>query len=94
MIKFGPSGNGENFYNLGLSGASDSAKYVKDLGLNCFEYSFGRGITLTKTTAENIGNEFLKNGVELSIHAPYFINFSNLYHKYHHRKQTIQAIPS
>lgn len=76
MIKFGPSGNGENFYNLGLSGASDSAKYVKDLGLNCFEYSFGRGITLTKTTAENIGNEFLKNGVELSIHAPYFINFA------------------
>lgn len=76
MIKFGPSGNGENFYNLGLSGASDSAKYVKDLGLNCFEYSFGRGITLTKTTAENIGNEFLKNGIELSIHAPYFINFA------------------
>ena len=76
MIKFGPSGNGENFYNLGLSGASDSAKYVKDLGLNCFEYSFGRGITITKTTAENIGNEFLKNGVELSIHAPYFINFA------------------
>ena len=76
MIKFGPSGNGENFYNLGLSGASDSAKYVKDLGLNCFEYSFGRGITLTKATAENIGNEFLKNGVELSIHAPYFINFA------------------
>ncbi len=76
MIKFGPSGNGENFYNLGLSGASDSAKYVKDLGLNCFEYSFGRGITLTKATAENIGNEFSKNGVELSIHAPYFINFA------------------
>ena len=78
MIKFGPSGNGEQFYNLGLSGAKDSAKYVKDLGLNCFEYSFGRGITLSQKTAEETGNAFLSNGIELSIHAPYFINFATV----------------
>ncbi len=78
MIKFGPSGNGEQFYNLGLSGASDSAKYVKDLGLDCFEYSFGRGVTLSQKTAEETGNAFYKNGIELSIHAPYFINFATV----------------
>lgn len=78
MIKFGPSGNGTAFYNLGLSGANDSAKYVKDLGLNCFEYSFGRGITLSKTTAIETGNAYQENGIELSIHAPYFINFATV----------------
>lgn len=78
MIKFGPSGNGENFYNLGLSGAKDSAKYVKDLGLDCFEYSFGRGITLSPKTAEETGLAFYNNGIELSLHAPYFINFATV----------------
>ena len=77
MIKFGPSGNSESFYAQGLSHTEQSAKYVKDLGLDCFEYSFGRGVRMTDAKALSIGKAFREQGVEISVHAPYYINFAN-----------------
>lgn len=46
-------------------------------GLDCFEYSFGRGVRMTLDTARSIGTAFRRCGVEISAHAPYFINFAN-----------------
>ena len=77
MIKFGPSGNSLAFAEAGNKTSVQSAKWVKDLGLDCFEYSFGRGVNVTDEKAEEIGNAFKQNGIELSIHAPYFINLAN-----------------
>ncbi len=77
MIKFGPSGNSLAFAEAGFSKSEESAKWVKDLGLSCFEYSFGRGVSLTDERALSIGNAFRENGVEISVHAPYYINFAN-----------------
>ncbi len=77
MIKFGPSGNSAAFANAGFSKSEDSAKWVKSLGLNCFEYSFGRGVNLSDEKAMQIGNAFRENGVEISVHAPYYINLAN-----------------
>ena len=77
MIKFGPSGNCESFYAEGYSHTEEAAKFVKDRGLDCFEYSFGRGVRMTEEKARSIGAAFAKEGVEISAHAPYFINFSN-----------------
>ena len=77
MIKFGPSGNSESFYAAGYSHTEQSAKFVKDLGLNCFEYSFGRGVRMTEDKAISIGDAFKAQGVEISVHAPYYINFAN-----------------
>ncbi len=77
MIKFGPSGNGEAFYAEGHKHTEEAAQYCKELGLDCYEYSFGRGITLSEGKAELIGSAFNEAGVELSVHAPYFINFAN-----------------
>ncbi len=77
MIKFGPSGNCESFYAEGYSHTEESAKFVKDRGLDCFEYSFGRGVRMTDEKARSIGAAFAKEGVEISAHAPYFINFAN-----------------
>lgn len=77
MIKFGPSGNCESFYAEGYSHTEESAKFVKDRGLDCFEYSFGRGVRMTDEKAASIGAAFEKEGVEISAHAPYFINFAN-----------------
>lgn len=76
MIKFGPSGNSEAYHNAGYSGSEYSAKWVKDIGLDCFEYSFGRGVNLSDKKAEEIGDSFYKEGIEISVHAPYFINFA------------------
>ncbi len=77
MIKFGPSGNSLSFYALGYDATEQAAKYCKDRNLNCFEYSFGRGVRLSDKKAELIKNAFEKEGVEISVHAPYFINFAN-----------------
>ncbi len=77
MIKFGPSGNCESFYAEGYSHTEEAAAFVKKRGLDCFEYSFGRGVRMTEEKARSIGAAFAKEGVELSAHAPYFINFAN-----------------
>lgn len=77
MIKFGPSGNSLSFYAEGYSHTEEAAKYVKERELDCFEYSFGRGVRMGVDKAFSIGEAFAKEGVELSVHAPYFINFAN-----------------
>ena len=77
MIKFGPSGNDEKFYALGFKHSEQSAEYCKNLGLDCFEYSFGRGVMMSEGKALSIGKAFKDAGVEISVHAPYFINFAN-----------------
>lgn len=77
MIKFGPSGNCEEFYAAGYKHTVDAAGFVKNYGLDCYEYSFGRGIMLSEGKAVEIGEAFKAAGVEISAHAPYFINFAN-----------------
>ncbi len=77
MIKFGPSGNSLAFHEAGKSHSEESAFWVKDLGLNCFEYSFGRGVNLSDEKAISIGRAFREAGVEISVHAPYYINLAN-----------------
>lgn len=77
MIKFGPSGNSESFYEAGYAHTEQAAKFVRERGLDCFEYSFGRGVRMSESTAYSIAEAFLREGVEISVHAPYFINFAN-----------------
>ncbi len=78
MIKFGPSGSDEVFASSPqYKGTVDMPLYVKSLGLDCFEYSFGKGVRMSAETAVNIGSAFAKEGIEISVHAPYFINFAN-----------------
>lgn len=77
MIKFGPSGNCESFYAEGYSHTEEAAAFVKKRGLDCFEYSFGRGVRMSEDKAISIGEAFAKENVEISAHAPYFINFAN-----------------
>ncbi len=77
MIKFGPSGNSESFYAQGYAHTEQSAQFVRSMGLDCFEYSFGRGVRMTEAKAHSIGEAFRTAGVEISVHAPYYINFAN-----------------
>lgn len=77
MIKFGPSGNSEAFYEAGYKHTEQSPKFCKDMGLDCFEYSFGRGVLMSEAKAVQIGDAFKEYGIEISVHAPYFINFAN-----------------
>ena len=77
MTKFGPSGNSESFYAQGYAHTEQSAKFVRDMGLDCFEYSFGRGVRMSEAKAASIGEAFRAQDVEISVHAPYYINFAN-----------------
>ena len=77
MIKFGPSGNSDSFFAEGYEHTEDAPAYLKERDLDCFEYSFGRGVRMTEAKAKSIGAAFQKAGIEISVHAPYFINFAN-----------------
>ena len=77
MIKFGPSGNSLSFYEMGYKHTVQAPEYLDKFNLDCFEYSFGRGVTLSEGKAVEIGEAFASAGKEISVHAPYFINFAN-----------------
>ena len=77
MIKFGPAGNDKLFYDEGHKSTVEAPAWLKNMGLNAFEYSFGKGVLLKDDTAVEIGRAMQENGLEISVHAPYFINFAN-----------------
>lgn len=76
--KFGPSGHSESFANDGLTSTMEMPKWLSDKGLDLFEYSFGRGVRISDKTASEIGAEADKFNIEISVHAPYFINFASV----------------
>ena len=77
MIRFGPSGNSRLFYESGYKTTLDAPKFLKQVGLSCYEYSFGRGFTMGYEKAKEIGQEAIKNDILISVHAPYYVNFAN-----------------
>lgn len=76
MIKFGPSGTSEDFTAEGHAHTVEMPAWLEAHDLDCFEYSFGRGVRIQQSTAQAIGAEFDKFGKEISVHAPYFINLA------------------
>ena len=76
MVKFGPAGNDVLFYSTGHKRTVEAAKWLNEIGLTHYEYSFGKGILLNDDTASAIGEEFRKYNISISVHAPYFINFA------------------
>jgi len=77
MIRFGPSGNGELFYNQGFKTSIDAPAWLKNRGLNAYEYSFSRGFTISEFMAKTLGEKCFENDIEISVHAPYYINLAN-----------------
>ena len=77
MIRFGPSGNSESFYSEGYTSTLQAPGWLSEKGLNAYEYSFGRGVNLSRETAEKLGIAMQDKGIVLSVHAPYYINLAN-----------------
>ncbi len=77
MIRFGPSGNCNRFYDEGHTSSVDAPKWLAEQGLNAYEYSFGRGINISNEKANAIGELGKVFDVAISVHAPYYINFAN-----------------
>lgn len=77
MIRFGPSGNSQIFYDEGNKSSLQAPKWCKEHGLNAYEYSFGRMFNMSHESAKKLGEEAKKNNVLVSVHAPYYINLAN-----------------
>ena len=71
---FGPAGNAENFP---YRSSADAPKWLKEIGLDCYEYQCGKGIRVGEAAARRVGEAAAEHGVALSLHAPYFINLAN-----------------
>lgn len=77
MIRFGPSGNCKRFYDEGFKSSVEAPEWLSKQGLTAYEYSFGRGINVGEDKAKAVGERAKEFGVEISVHAPYYINFAN-----------------
>jgi len=76
-IRFGPAGNSQIFYDDGFKHSIDAPKWCASKGLFAYEYSFGRGFTMTTDTIKILGKNAKDSGVLISFHAPYYINLAN-----------------
>jgi deoxyribonuclease-4 len=72
--KFGPAGNAESFP---YKSSVDAPKWLREIGLDCYEYQCGKGVNVGEATARKIGLAAVEQGITLSLHAPYFINLAN-----------------
>lgn len=75
--KFGTAGCCEDFYENGGKSALQMPVWLKEKGLDCFEYQCGRGVKISEDAAKKLGEEAKKNGILLSVHAPYYISLSS-----------------
>lgn len=72
--RFGPAGNAESFP---YKSSADAPRWLKELGLDCYEYQCGKGIHVGEETARKVGLAAAEADIILSLHAPYFINLAN-----------------
>ncbi|HEX2926310.1 MAG TPA: TIM barrel protein [Ruminiclostridium sp.] len=77
MIRFGPSGNSDSFYEQGFKSSSQMPAWLASKGLNAYEYSCTKGVKVGEATAREIGQQADAHKVFVSIHAPYYINMSS-----------------
>jgi deoxyribonuclease-4 len=54
----------------------DGIERIAELGLGCMELEFVQGVKMGETGARLVAQTAAREGVKLSAHAPYFINFN------------------
>jgi len=55
----------------------DGIQRIVELGLDCLEVEFVKGVKMGGDTAEEIGKAAKREGVRLSLHAPYYVNLNS-----------------
>lgn len=74
---FGPAGNCEDFYSAGHKSSLEIPKWLSLNNLSAYEYQCGKGIKISEDSAAKLGEEAVKYGITLSVHAPYYISLSS-----------------
>ena len=78
MVKFGPAGLADSFKSMGYKKSIQVADYLSRFGLDAFEYQCGRGVKIKQDAAKELGVVLAEKGVQVSLHAPYFISMSSI----------------
>lgn len=60
--KFGPAGNSDSF-SAKYKSSSDAPVFLKEMGLDCYEYQCGRGVRVSDKAAEAIRSKAEENGI-------------------------------
>ena len=76
--KFGPGGNSDSFRAAGLKSTLQAPGFVRELGLEAYEYEAGNGITGSNDMFLAVGRKAKEHGIDMSFHAPYFISLSSV----------------
>ena len=75
---FGPGGNGDLFYSMGGKSTAQAPLWLKNYGLDAYEYEAGNGISAGESSLRAVGDAARAQGILMSIHAPYYISLSGV----------------
>lgn len=75
---FGPGGNGDLFYSEGGKSTVQAPQWLKQYGLDAYEYEAGNGISAGEASLRAVGEAAKEQGILMSIHAPYYISLSGV----------------
>ncbi len=78
MIYFGAAGNSDSFYKVGYKNTFEAPDYLREIGINAYEYQCGRGVRVNPEHCEKLRVNAIEKGIKLSLHAPYFISLSGI----------------
>lgn len=76
-VRFGPAGQCRYAKELKIKSTMEYLDYLHSLGLSAFEYQCGRGVNIGEEKAQILGAHAAKLGIELSVHAPYYISLAS-----------------
>jgi len=74
---FGPAGTCNAAAAAGVKSTEKLLDYLASRGVTAFEYQCGRGVNIGQAKAELIGAKAKELGIELSLHAPYYISLAS-----------------
>ncbi len=78
MVKFGPAGNCEMFYEYGYKNTFEMPEFLAKIGLNAYEIQCGRGVRMNDAAAQKLYIAAKEKDISLSVHAPYYISMSSI----------------
>ncbi len=75
--KFGVAGSSDSFFADGKKHTHEAPAWLASRGIDAYEYQAGRGFMAGEASMRKVGEEAKKNGILMSLHAPYFISLSS-----------------
>lgn len=75
---FGPGGNSEAFKLAGKKSTLQAPGWIREIGLDAYEYEAGNGLAASPEMLAAIGLKAKEHNIKMSFHTPYFISLSGV----------------